>query len=592
MKAFPFSLRISIPAILLISGSLLVGLNIQRETSRSFHWAEQDVSQNARFSGSQISGMLEYLYRRGDVEQAEAAVSRMRGDANLTLSVLYDENNQVLLATHYELRDLPIEHTPAADHKLAFAQVRSAMSGQVFLSEDKTRVWAAYPVQLGTVASELRPSRVGVLWLEYDVSAIKHRALTDALQNSVTTTAGLGTFCVLLWFFFEKTLTRRAARLVATSYSLAQGDLAQRAHLSGSDELAKIAIAFNQMADRIQTDTEILKTSEATLHEQNGTLQKALNELQNAQAKLVQQEKMSSLGQLVAGVAHEINNPVSFIHSNVPHAIDYVQELLALINLYQHHYPHPTDDIQAKIESLDLEFLQDDLPKVLTSMKVGTDRIKQIVQSLRTFSRMDEAEYKTVNLHEGLDSTLLILQHRLKAQPDHPEIQVHKHYGTLPPVECYAGQLNQVFMNILANAIDSLSDSTALWKQVQEQGDSDVQVLDSLLKRPLPTILIHTSIVDMQWVKIAIADNGSGMPPAVQARIFDPFFTTKPVGKGTGMGLSISYQIITDKHHGKLECTSIPKGGTEFVIWIPCRQSSNWGNSTLIPLPQSMSYSA
>jgi signal transduction histidine kinase len=274
----------------------------------------------------------------------------------------------------------------------------------------------------------------------------------------------------------------------------------------------------------------------------------------------VQAEKMSSLGQLVAGIAHEINNPVSFIHGNLAHLQEYAHDLLDFVELYEKHYPDPAPEIQAHAEAIDLEFLQSDLPKVLNSMRMGTDRIRQIVLSLRNFSRIDEAEFKAANLYEGLNNTLLILQHRLKARPERPEIEVIKDYDTLPEIECYPGQLNQVLMNVLTNAIDAL-----------EEGNAKRTYQD--IENKPNQITIRTTVLDSQWIKIAIADNGPGIPEAVQHRIFDPFFTTKPVGKGTGMGLSISYQIITQKHGGQLKCFSKLGEGSEFVIQIPIHQN-------------------
>lgn len=265
---------------------------------------------------------------------------------------------------------------------------------------------------------------------------------------------------------------------------------------------------------------------------------------------MIQSEKMSSLGQLVAGVAHEINNPVNFIHGNLVHLSEYIQDLLNLIHLYQERSSNNDPEIQTFIENIDLDFLMEDLPKTLSSMKVGAHRIREIVLTLRNFSRLDESEMKPVNIHEGIDSTLLILQHRLKARPESPEIEVIKNYGNLPLVECYAGQLNQAFMNIISNAIDALEENGSQHKQIK----------------------ITTSLVNSGWVQIAIADNGIGIPQLIQQQIFDPFFTTKPVGKGTGMGMSISYQIVTEKHGGKLECFSTPDEGTEFLIQIPIKQ--------------------
>ena len=297
----------------------------------------------------------------------------------------------------------------------------------------------------------------------------------------------------------------------------------------------------------------------AAITEAREAVERTLNDLQRTQMQLVQAEKMSSLGQLVAGVAHEINNPINFICGNLDYVREYAQDLLSLMELYEKHYPIPVSEIQNKAEEVDLAFLQDDLIKTLDSMKIGTDRIRQIVLSLRNFSRLDESEFKAVDIHEGIDSTLLILQHRLKAQPDRPEIHLVKDYGDLPPIECYPGQLNQVLMNILANALDAL-DEVNVKRTFQE-----IQAKPS-------QITIRTIAIDSQWAEIAIADNGSGMSEDIQHCIFNPFFTTKPIGKGTGMGMSISYKIITEKHSGKLKCFSKPGAGTEFIIQIPIRQ--------------------
>jgi signal transduction histidine kinase len=275
---------------------------------------------------------------------------------------------------------------------------------------------------------------------------------------------------------------------------------------------------------------------------------------------MVQSEKMSALGQMVAGVAHEINNPVNFIHGNLSHVSEYTQNLLELVQAYQTQYPDPPQSIQDLLEHLELEFIAEDLTKLLQSMKVGTHRIREIVLSLRNFSRLDEAEFKTVNIHEGLDNTLMLLHHRLRARPDRPEIYVVKHYGSLPLVQCYAGQLNQVFMNLLSNAIDALEEK------------SQDRCFEEMVENP-NMIWIHTSATADQQVRITIADNGPGISDEVRSQLFNPFFTTKPVGKGTGLGLSISYQIITEKHHGTLWCDSSSGQGAKFTLEIPVSQS-------------------
>jgi signal transduction histidine kinase len=299
----------------------------------------------------------------------------------------------------------------------------------------------------------------------------------------------------------------------------------------------------------------------ATAQEQATKLEQTLHELQQTQAQLVQSEKMSSLGQLVAGVAHEINNPVSFIYGNLSHVDQYAKDLLNLIQLYQQYYPHPAPEIQATAEEIDVDFIEEDLPKILSSMEIGVDRIRNIVLLLRNFSRLDQAEMKWVNIHEGLDHTLLILAHRLKAKrPNCPDIQVIKDYGKLPKVQCYAGQLNQVFMNILSNAIDAI-----------EEYNKERSV-DDIKNRP-STIWICTEVLaSCNQVIILIGDNGSGMTPEICNRLFDPFFTTKPVGSGTGLGMSISYKIVVEKHGGELQCISAPSQGTAFLIYLPIRQ--------------------
>lgn len=288
-------------------------------------------------------------------------------------------------------------------------------------------------------------------------------------------------------------------------------------------------------------------------------LSQALRDLQKTQTQLIQTEKMSSLGQLVAGVAHEINNPVNFIYGNLTHVSEYAEDLIKLLELYQQHCPNPTPEIRDRAEDVDLGFIAQDLPKILSSMNMGVDRIRQLVLSLRNFSRLDEAAMKPVNIHEGIDSTLLILQHRLKANSNLHSIEIVKNYGNLPLVECYAGQLNQVFMNVLSNAIDALEHHSQC---VSEPHASRITISTAVSEFGdyIPSVVIR------------IADNGPGMLETVSARVFDPFFTTKPVGKGTGLGLSISYQIVVDRHGGIFKCTSHLGQGTEFWIEIPVRQ--------------------
>jgi signal transduction histidine kinase len=345
-----------------------------------------------------------------------------------------------------------------------------------------------------------------------------------------------------------------------------------RAYVTSNDEVGILATSLNQLVEwvgdytqelelarqsleqRVEERTQELELARQSLEkrveERTQELQKTLQDLKETQGQLIQTEKMSSLGQMVAGIAHEINNPANFIYGNIQCASEYTQDLLNLVSLYQQEYPDPIWLIEEKIEEIDLNFIHKDLPLLLSSMKTGTQRIREIVLSLRNFSRLDEADMKEVDIHEGIDNTLLILNHKLQS-----EIEVIKNYRDLPLVECYPAQLNQVFMNILNNAIDALLDQKA---------DSDKS----------KKIIINTINIDDVYIKVGIIDNGSGIRPEIKNKLFDPFFTTKPVGKGTGLGLSICYQII-DKHNGKIEVISEFEQGTEFIILLPIKTQLN-----------------
>jgi PAS domain S-box-containing protein len=329
-----------------------------------------------------------------------------------------------------------------------------------------------------------------------------------------------------------------------------------------------VALQQAELLAQIQKQSEAVRQSSQREREKAQELELTLDELRRTQAQLIHTEKMSSLGQMVAGVAHEINNPLSFIQGNLTPAREYFQDLLKLIKLYQQTYPNSTPEIQQLASLIDLDFLVEDWPKLMDSMHGGTQRIEEIVRSLKSFSRLDESELKPVDIHEGIENTLFILQHRLRSQGGRPAIKVIKDYSQLPLVTCYASQLNQVFMNLLSNAIDAIetqpsprvitirtSLGTGDWGLGTGNWEEESQSL----------------IPNSQYVVIQIADNGSGISEEVLHKIFDPFFTTKPVGSGTGLGLSISHQIVVEKHAAQLSCVSAPGEGTKMIVKIPVR---------------------
>ncbi len=345
-------------------------------------------------------------------------------------------------------------------------------------------------------------------------------------------------------------------------------------HLT-SEQISALQALGRQVISQLELRINIARLNENINYRQqieknlqlaNQKLQKTLNQLRNTQVKLIQNEKMSSLGHLVAGIAHEINNPINFIYGNLTYVDQYAQELLQILSFYKQQYPEAYAEIQQ--QNIDINFLIKDLPDILSSMKLGSERISGIVLSLQNFSHFGKSEIKTVDIHTGIDDTLLLLQHRLKATTKRPEIQILQKYESLPQVECYPRDLNQVFLNILNNAIDAIEESFILDKSPVKNIAEGVNHKGEI-SNDNPQIRICTELVHSRIVRIRIFDNGCGISKANQRHIFDPFFTTKSVGNGTGLGLPISYQIVVNKHGGALKCFTKENMGTEFFIEIP-----------------------
>jgi signal transduction histidine kinase len=397
----------------------------------------------------------------------------------------------------------------------------------------------------------------GIDWLV--VVVVPESDFMAEINANTRTTIGLCLAALaiasLLGIYTSGRITRSILQLGKASQAITAGDLNQQVPPSTIREVNGLAQLFNQMAFQLRASFLALEQANTELEDRvearTAALTTTLEELRRTQAHMVQSEKMSALGQMVAGVAHEINNPINFIHANVDHAQTYAQDLTKLLQLYQKHYPAPVDEIRAALDAADLEFVKQDFAALLNSMKLGSQRISGIVRSLQTFSKLDEAGVKYTNLHEGIDSTLMLLQHRLKAQPQRRQIQVIRAYQNLPLIECYSGHINQVFMNIISNAIDAIEEAISSGKQFE------------------PTIIIRTGLDAQNQVKVHIIDNGVGIAATIRSRLFDPFFTTKPIGTGTGIGLAICYQIVTEIHKGSLECYSEMGQGAEFVITIP-----------------------
>lgn len=423
---------------------------------------------------------------------------------------------------------------------------RKVTSGAVMASKDQLEaVLNAVPGLVSWISSDLKYLGVNRhLAKSYNVPAEEFVGKeVGFLQNSPK-------FNEFVYEFFAQDNWKSSREITANvrGVSCTYLIVAQKYHRGSAAVFVGLDITERQQME------EALRQSQEQEAKRRCELEGLLTQLQRTQAQLIQTEKMSSLGQLVAGIAHEINNPVNFISGNITHAKDYIEDLMNLLDLYQAYYPHCVPEIADELEEINFNFLKQDLPLILESMKAGSERIRDVVRSLRHFTRLDESQMKSVDIHEGLDSTILILQNRLQAKAGRPGITLIKEYGVLPKVECYAGQLNQVFMNLLTYTIDRLEITSY-------KGDLTDQ----------PQIMIRTYLQEQNTVAISIFDNGIGMSEAERQNIFDPFMTSPLQGKGTGLGLSLAYHLVTEKHQGKIECFSTLREGTEFLITIPLK---------------------
>ena len=555
----PFSLKYLIPTTILVIGGIISGATIYQQIDLFQKKFEADALETADLDGKQISTLLDYFYRReaqlGD-NGINLLVSQIANRPNLSTAVLLDQSDTVVTATDYRLRGEPFTASSVAGYAGLLSDVDSRQVGKTTLIPDESKVVSIYPVVLGLEAGELSPSKTGAILLVYDYAAQRQIFIRSIIEKTLRQTLIIILpVCLLIWVLSEVYITRRAAHLVAASKALANGNLRIRPHLSGADELAKISVAFAQMAERIQNDTEMLQASEAELRTQSEEIAQTLQDLQQAQLQIIQAEKMSSLGQLVAGVAHEINNPIGCIIGNVGAIQVYIDDLLGLLDLYAEELPTPSPNLEEELEAVDLEYVREDLPKLIRAMQDSGTRIKAISRGLRTFSRADTETKQAFDLHEGLDSTILILRHRLKPNEQRPAIEVVKAYGDVPHIDCFPGQLNQVFMNILANAIDALDDAS--------QQRTFAEIEEDPNRITIQTTLEH------QQVKVVISDNGPGIPESARARIFEHLFTTKEAGKGTGLGLAIAHKIVVESHGGSIEVDAETGKGTQFLIHLP-----------------------
>ncbi|MDJ0697524.1 MAG: ATP-binding protein [Mastigocoleus sp. MO_188.B34] len=493
----------------------------------------------------QFLGVIKAGYRAKDLNFLAEELHKIEllGSEHLQIISIADGKNPMVVTTMNRAKNNKKLHST----KLANISSQKVLGGDVLLQHAmryQSRPQNSGPYTKSFIYNDRRftlarvPGRNWIVVASIELAEI-HKSAKQILLMFGLIFLVLATVASIIIVKFSRTLSDPLNLLTMTARKVTEiCDFTLRVPVTTQDEVGMLAIHFNRLIRWIE---------------------KYIQELQETQAQLIHSEKMSSLGQMLAGVVHEINNPVNFVHGNIQHAGEYSQDLLKIIQIYQENCPNLSSEVQERIEDMDPDFVSRDFPKLLNSMQVGTERIIGIVNSLRTFSRLDEADVKQADIHEGIDSTLVILQSRLKDNKSSPTIQIIKDYGDIPSVECCPGQINQVFMNILANAIDAYKESPQL---------KDSDGTEAIKNREKPKITLQTRHEGKNCI-ITISDNGSGMSPEVKRRIFDPFFTTKSVGQGTGLGLSISYKIVVEKHKGKLECDSIVGHGTKFTITLP-----------------------
>ncbi|AFZ25855.1 histidine kinase with GAF domain [Cylindrospermum stagnale PCC 7417] len=518
-------------------GEKLWGLLVAYQNSQPRYWQDEEINLLAQV-GIQLGVALQQAesLKQVQVQAEKLAKATERGKA---LAATVEKIRQSLdLNTIFATSTQEVQRLLEVD-RVTIYRFRPDWSGE-FVAESLAYGWTPIRELVPVIADDYLQKTQGGDYANGKILVIKDTATTNTSIRHIALTEPMEARAYMIVPIFQG---EKLWGLLAAYQNTKPRDWQE-------DEVDLLVQIGSQLGVGLQ-QAELLERT----RRQKEEITQTLKELQQTQSQLIQSEKMAGLGQLVAGVAHEINNPISFIYGNIPYVTQHTEDLLNLLRLYQENYPQPTGVIQQQAAEMDLDFIADDLPKMLTSMMMGADRIRELVLSLRTFSRLDEAEMKPIDLHEGIESTLLILQHWLQPENKSLAIEVVKEYGDLPLVECYAAQMNQVFMNIVSNAIDALKNSAA-----------SGTITDH------PKIWIRTAVIEENYIQIRIADNGCGIPEGMESRIFEPFFTTKQPGQGTGLGLSISYQIIVEKHGGQIKCVSQPGNGCEIWIEIPMKR--------------------